>query len=296
MNMGAKLCFVISPIGERGSSTRRRADGVLTEIVRPALEPRGYRVERADDDKTPGVVTEVMIAKILTADLVVADLSGRNPNVMYELALRHASGRPVIQILEEGEQLPFDVAAQNTLYFAGDLAGRSEAVRLIQAAETAATSAGYLGNPVKQTVELSALSAGQDRDKVLANAIVGIQSELSRLRAEISSARDTSTPSPGRVQTFDEVVETATRVLSVQPWSIESAVLHRIGSEPNGIEEQTIREHLTKNSEPERIDRDEAEIEDAIQKYLRHGVTAKDQNGRLRLHELIAARIPRKTG
>lgn len=289
--MDNKLCFVISPIGERGSSTRRRADGVLDEIIRPALEPLGYRVERADHDKTPGVVTEGMIAKILSAHLVVADLSGLNPNVMYELALRHAAGRAVIQMLEEGQQLPFDVAAQNTLYFAVDLAGRSEAIRMIQAAEEAVQRSTYLGNPVKQAVELRALTANQDRDSVLAGAIVGVQSELSRLRAEMLSHRETGTPTTGRVQSFDEVVETAARVLAVKPWSLESGVLHVIASDSNGVEERHVYDVLTKNSDPVRVDRDGAEIEDGIKKFIRHGVVVRGPDGRLHLHDTIAARL-----
>src|SRR5437870_8180471 len=160
--MSDKTCFVISPIGERGSVDRRRADGVLNEIIRAALESRGYKVERADHDKTPGIVTERIINKILDADLVVADLTGLNPNVMYELAVRHAAGKPVIQILEEGQALPFDIRSQNTIYFTSDLAGRPEAVRMIQAAEGLVRGSAALGNPIRRTIELRALQGEND--------------------------------------------------------------------------------------------------------------------------------------
>lgn len=142
-----RFCFVVSPIGEPDTPERRRADG--NEIVRPALEPRNYRVERADHDKGPGIVTESIISKLIDSHLVVADLTGLNPNVMYELAVRHATGKPVIQLLERGHRLPFDIQAQNTIMFAGDLAGRLEAIRLIQAAESAADDL-QLGNQCGQ--------------------------------------------------------------------------------------------------------------------------------------------------
>jgi hypothetical protein len=102
------FCFIISPIGNPESEERNRADGILDEIIRPALEPQ-YRVERADHDKSPGIVTEAIIGKLIDADLVVADLTGHNPNVFYELAIRHATGMPIVQVIESGNNLPFDI-------------------------------------------------------------------------------------------------------------------------------------------------------------------------------------------
>ena len=204
-----RFCFVISPIGERGSPSRRRADGILNEVIRPALEPKGYRVERADHDKSPGVVTEAFIAKIFNADLVVADLTGLNPNVMYELAVRHASGKPVIQILEDGHELPFDVRSQNTLYFTCDLAGRTDAIRNIQAAEEAVHQASDLGNPIKRSVELRGLAtSGKGQDSVVATAIVEMQSQLARLYGAVQALSGRQTP----LQHIDDLADAAWRL------------------------------------------------------------------------------------
>jgi len=46
---------------------------------------------------------------------VLADLTGGNPNVFYELAIRHATGRPYIQIIEKGESIPFDISGVRTI-------------------------------------------------------------------------------------------------------------------------------------------------------------------------------------
>lgn len=198
--MSEPFCFVICPIGDSGSPTRRRADGVLDEIIKPALE--GYRVERADHDKSPGIVTESIITKILDADLVVADLSGLNPNVMYELAIRHAVGKPVIQILETGQDLPFDISSQNTIYFSPDLAGRRDAVREIQAAEKAVREKADLGNPIKRTVELRALKASNKaEDKVVVQALADVQVELTSMRRELQAIR--ASANVGRAPGFD---------------------------------------------------------------------------------------------
>jgi hypothetical protein len=45
----------------------------------------------------------------------VADLTERNPNVFYELAIRHAIRKPLIQIIKSDEQIPFDVAGTRTI-------------------------------------------------------------------------------------------------------------------------------------------------------------------------------------
>src|ERR1051325_953451 len=104
------LCFVISPIGDAETETRRRADCLLTEVIRPALEGFGYDVQRGD--LLPGLqqISTQVLRSIVDAPLVVADLTGANPNVFYELALRHTVRKPVISLLQAGEQLPFDVA------------------------------------------------------------------------------------------------------------------------------------------------------------------------------------------
>lgn len=88
--------FVIGPIGQAGSDVRKRADLVLHSIIKPALGPLNYTVTRADDITNPGQITPQVITFINSADLVIADLTGHNPNVFYELAIADALEKPVI--------------------------------------------------------------------------------------------------------------------------------------------------------------------------------------------------------
>ena len=110
-----KTCFVIAPIGEHDSDTRRWSDQVLRYIIRPAVEPCGYKAVRADDIDEPGIITSQVIQRVVEEPLVIADLTERNPNVFYELAIRHAVRKPFIQIINERENIPFDVAATRTI-------------------------------------------------------------------------------------------------------------------------------------------------------------------------------------
>lgn len=108
-------CFYITPIGEEASEQRAHSDLFLGNIVEPALEPFGLKVIRADAIDKPGMITRQVIEYILRARLVIADLSFHNPNVFYELALRHATRLPVVQIVRAGDSIPFDIGQMRTI-------------------------------------------------------------------------------------------------------------------------------------------------------------------------------------
>lgn len=104
------VCFFISPIGAENSEHRRHSDAILSSYVEKALatvEPK-LRVVRADKITQPGMITKQVLEYLIKSRLVVADLSYHNPNVFYELAVRHATGKPVIHIKRVSDPLPFD--------------------------------------------------------------------------------------------------------------------------------------------------------------------------------------------
>lgn len=110
-----KICFYITPIGEDGSENRRHSDLFLSSLIEPALSSFGLDVVRADQIAQPGMITAQVLEHILRAKLVVADLSYHNPNVFYEMALRHATKLPIIQICRRADRLPFDVNQVRTV-------------------------------------------------------------------------------------------------------------------------------------------------------------------------------------
>src|SRR5258705_8718823 len=121
--MAKQTCFVVGPIGAEGSDTRKRADALLKHIIKDVLEsaPFNMQVDRADEMAKPGLILTQVIERVVHADLVVADLADlKNPNVFYELALRHAVRKPVVHMLLKGHELPFDVATQRTIYYQTD--------------------------------------------------------------------------------------------------------------------------------------------------------------------------------
>jgi hypothetical protein len=108
-------CFYISPIGEPGSDPRKHSDLFLSIIVEPALKELGLEVVRADKIAEPGMITSHILEHIKKSRLVVADLVLLNPNVFYEMALRHAVKLPIVQIIRKADRLPFDVNQVNSV-------------------------------------------------------------------------------------------------------------------------------------------------------------------------------------
>ncbi|MEH0399179.1 hypothetical protein QA789_26655 [Streptomyces sp. B21-088] len=118
-----RRCFVIGPIGDphavHGSPEREAYEhhlGIFEQVIAPACQKHGITAVRADGIAHAGDINEQICRHVVESDLVVADVSGGNPNVMYELGLRHITGKPTIHIGEAG-QLPFDIASIRTIRY-----------------------------------------------------------------------------------------------------------------------------------------------------------------------------------
>jgi hypothetical protein len=178
------LCFVIAPIGEEGSETRTRSDQVLNHVIAPAATECGYEALRADKISEPGIITSQVIQHLVEDPLVIADLTGRNPNVFYELAVRHAVKKPIVQMIQAGETIPFDVAATRTIQLDHhDLDSvahcREELVRQIRTVER---DVSQVDTPISVAIDLQSLRLS---DNPLEKSNAEIISMLQELRAMV---------------------------------------------------------------------------------------------------------------
>ena len=125
-------CFFISPIGDKDSPQRRNSDLVLKLIIQPALAQCGFPRNsiirsdlRASSDKPIMLQVEEYLKGV---HLCVADLTGLNPNVLYEFGYRKGMGRPVIVLASHDTDLPFD--------FKGELIVRYDIKDVLRIVET----------------------------------------------------------------------------------------------------------------------------------------------------------------
>lgn len=119
--------FVLMPFGGA-------FDALFDKLIAPALQRAGYEVTRADNVIDQRNVLRDIVSGIDEAHLIVADLTGLNANVFYELGLAHALGIPTLLITQALDAIPFDLrgyrANEYSLRFdqAGDLAEQLEEV------------------------------------------------------------------------------------------------------------------------------------------------------------------------
>lgn len=125
MSRQKKNCFVITPIGNDSSSIRRHIDGIIDQAIIPALEEK-YEIEVAHRKYEIGSINDRVIKSIYNSDLVIANLTELNPNVMFELAIRYSFGKPAIVIAEKNTKLPFDIIDENTIFYINDPAGAND--------------------------------------------------------------------------------------------------------------------------------------------------------------------------
>lgn len=179
-----KTCFVIAPIGSPSSETRKRSDQVLRHIIRPAVNPFNYNAIRADEIDEPGIITSQVIQYVIESPLVIADLTEHNPNVFYELAIRHAITKPLVQIIREGDAIPFDVSAMRVVYV--DLSNpdsveeaRSQVTEQIKALER---DPSRIDTPISVSLDLQRLRRSNNpEERSLAGLIAGTENLSAKL-------------------------------------------------------------------------------------------------------------------
>jgi hypothetical protein len=180
-----KKCFVIAPIGEEGSAHREHSDTVLNYIINPVLDALGFEPgDRADKLGKPGIITTQILERIAKDDLVIADLTDHNPNVFYELAIRHGMRKPFIQMIKGDQKIPFDVGQQRTIKFdATTLKGGELAKTELTAQVKACFAEGFeMETPLGRAFDFQALQAGGAVERTL-NVIVEKLDGLARRHA-----------------------------------------------------------------------------------------------------------------
>ena len=248
-----KKCFIVTPIGNADSNTRRKAQGILDAVIKPTLEKKGFEVFVAHEISSLGSITKQVIEHLLQDDLVIANLTELNPNVMYELAVRHAIRLPVIAIAEEGTILPFDISDERTLFYRNDMLGAYELIpNFNKAIETAMTEPAP-DNPIYRVTQSLLIKESTDAPNLEKYIITRLDEIEKKLILNTPQKTYNNVPAEGRSFIYTIQVRGEINQLSSFAISLESlprlSMRTRQTSDDNKIMTVTITSHKLFDSE-----------------------------------------------
>jgi hypothetical protein len=113
-----KLCFVLMPFREIWSEE-------IYKSIRSIIESLGFQCLRADNLNGPIIIEDIW-TKINQAGFIIADVTGKNPNVMYEVGIAHTVGRPTILLTQEIKEIPFDFTHLRHIEYKNSMSGTGE--------------------------------------------------------------------------------------------------------------------------------------------------------------------------
>lgn len=227
--------FIIQQIGAKDSPERRRADEIYEGIIVPAVKDTGLKPYRADLDLSPGAITPKMLSELLNARVVIADLTGRNPNVFYELGITHSFARPLISIADSSRSLPFDAKDE----------------RIIELGEYPPTGLGLMQGQKAIDALRESLKIALDDNyappsplrEVAANRSVDqlapenpLAAEMAQMRETLEEIRKRVTPRAFVPQVIKEDISVLRGVIagnlaSLDPWDLEALVGEKTSEE-----------------------------------------------------------------
>jgi hypothetical protein len=115
-------CFVLMPFANEFNE--------VYDTIREAVESpiTNFVCERADDIRGGGHIMESVLKKIAESEIVIADLTGKNPNVFYELGITHLIKQPnkVILLIQDIDTLPFDLTPFRSISYKQSIAGAKQ--------------------------------------------------------------------------------------------------------------------------------------------------------------------------
>ncbi len=197
-------CFVMMPF-------RSPFELYYQEIIKPAIEAQGLRPVRGDSLFRPSPIMGDIWEMVQEAAILVAELTGKNPNVFYELGLAHALGKPVVMISETVDDVPFDLRALRVLIYGKD--DPSWGRKLQEAIEASLEES--QAEPVKAVPSMFrkiVASQAPEQSEVL-NRLEEVERRVQFMRSDLSLLRGHDDPSSDPVLLSGMMATAAKRML-----------------------------------------------------------------------------------
>jgi hypothetical protein len=168
------LCFVLMPFGRKPDDQGRIIDfdAVYQQVIAPAVGQANFEGIRADEERIGGTIHKPMFERLMLCEYAIADLTIANPNVYYELGIRHAMRpRSTILLSRSGTRLPFDLALARAIPYNLDADGRpsqpDDDARAIAAQLESLSGVSGPDSPVFQLIEgLAAVNIAHEKTDV----------------------------------------------------------------------------------------------------------------------------------
>lgn len=146
-------------------------------------------MERADKLAEPGMITNQIIDRVTGSDLVIADLSERNPNVFYELAIRHVTRKPYIHLIAHDEDIPFDNAGARAIKVdVSDLRSVAGAkVELARQITTITAPGAVVESPISIALSMQEMRSSGDEEKIVLSTLSQQMSEMRKSVSDLTS-------------------------------------------------------------------------------------------------------------
>lgn len=184
-----KTCFVIMPISDHPDYAPGHFKRVYEYIIKPACQKAGYEAKRADDtSKTNDIVSDI-IKKIIDSDMAICDMSSRNPNVFYELGLRHAFNLKTTLIKDKKTVRAFDITGLRSVEYDESLRVDEVEKAVTAIADAIEETENMTSEEPNSTIQLLGLSAPAKKVeiKVMSGENAAIMGELRSLRNDIDN-------------------------------------------------------------------------------------------------------------
>lgn len=182
-------CFVIMPISDQDGYEKGHFSRVYEHIIKPACEKAGFIPKRADNEVKTNYIVIDIIRKILDSDIVICDLSARNPNVLYELGLRQAFNKKALLIKDIKTDRIFDIQGLRTIDYDESLRVDSVEKNINSIAKSLTETYEADENDVNSLIQLLAIKPAVINDtfelsgdtSIILEALRDIQSRMSTL-------------------------------------------------------------------------------------------------------------------
>jgi hypothetical protein len=194
---GPAVCGLVMPISGIDGCTAEHWSDVKT-IVSEAVEGIGdpkFQVRLVSDADDVGVIQKRIVQNIYSADMVVCDVSGKNPNVMFELGMRLAFDKPTVIIKDDKTDYSFDTGIIEHIPYPRDLRfNRMVSFKLLLAEKIVATHKAAAADPnhstfLKNFGKFHIASLSEDvvpADKIVVEMLSEVQAEMVRMRRAIA--------------------------------------------------------------------------------------------------------------